>query len=196
MFRLSLLSRSTSLHDPNSPFVQASLQLMKLHLAHKNLVEKGDRAGASKEARVLEHEFKRGLDTFRAIFTLSQQTSAAKLYSGRIVNAMRHFGLEDDPLSRQIQRTMGRDAMRRQPSSATRNLFFKGVVANPQNARPSLFGPRGESNYPSELVGIAKTKEEDLPANAVKIPERHRGHWVLRDPDIAITRHGRRYDAW
>lgn len=194
MFRLSLLSRSTSLHEPNSPFVGASLQLMKLHLAHKNIVDRGDRGGASKEARAIEHEFKRNLDTFRAVFTLSQQTSAAKLYSGRIIGAMRHFGLEEDPLALQIQRMIGRAALRKQPTTATRNLFFKGVSMNQKKESP--FQPSDEYMLSSELAGVAKTRVEDLPANALKIPPTHRGHWVLRDPDLALTREGRRYDAW
>lgn len=194
MFRLSLLSRSTSLHDPTSPFVQASLQLMKLQLTHKNIVAKGDRGGSSKEARAVEHEFKRDLDTFRAVCTLSEQTSAAKMYAGRIVSAMRHFGMEDDPLVRQLERVMGREALRKQPMSS-RNLFFKGVVAAPKSTlQVDVTIP--QSSLPSELVGVGRTPEEDLPANAVKVPIKHRGHWVLRDPEIALTRDGRRYDAW
>lgn len=194
MLRRCALSRSTSLHDPTSPFVQASLELMKVHLMHKNITAKGDREGASKEARALEHDFRRSLDNFRAIFSLSEQTSAAKLYSGRIVSAMRHFGMEDDPLVRQIERTMGRHALR-QPPKSTRNLFFKGVGMQ-QNTPASIHNTVSQSSYPSELAGARPTYASELPREAVKVPDKHRGHWVLRDPDIALTREGRRYDAW
>jgi hypothetical protein len=168
---------------------------MKLHLTHKNMMDKGDHGGTSKEARAVEHQFRRDLDEFRAMCSLSAQTAAAKLYSGRIVTAMRHFGMEDDPLVRQMERIMGRHALRR-PSTCRRNLFFKGVDARPDAMSETKSASVIESALPTELVGISATPESELPREVVRVPPKHRGHWVLRDPDLALTREGRRYDAW
>lgn len=195
MLRVSLMCFSNSLHS-NTPFIHASLQLMKLHLLHKNALEE-DKFGSSSSARDIEHTFRRELDTYRAVFTLSAHLESAKLYSNRILSAMRHFGMADDPLVRQIEKMMGKHSLH--VNRRTRDLRFKGVTTRPSKLDAAT---ASAASYllPAELPNMApvesSTKSGAGDKKIVQVPTKHRGHWVLRDPDIAMSKQDRRYDAW
>ncbi|CBH11703.1 hypothetical protein, conserved [Trypanosoma brucei gambiense DAL972] len=188
MWRLSRSLRSNSLHNPG-PFLDGALQLIKLHLAHKN-------AAADKNTKAcsdIEGEFLRELEAFRACFTMSSSLKVAKLYTKKLHGALSYFQLYDDPLMRQLDMIIGKQTM--QPSAGRQHGVFKAPVA--ARLDPFFLDEREETVLPSELPNPPKPDPSTpLRERALKVPAQHRGHWVLRDPDIAITREERRTDPW
>lgn len=189
MLRGSSLLCSSALHNPG-PFLDGALQLIKLHLAHKNAVADG----SATACRAIESEFMREVEAFRPCFTLSSSLTVAKLYTKRLHSALLYFRLHDDPLVRQLDLIIGKQSMRNATNSHAG--IFKAPVAAPLNTFFSL-EEREETVLPSELPHPPKPDSfAPLREGAVKLPMRHRGHWVLRDPEIAITRAERRTDPW
>ncbi|KPI88719.1 hypothetical protein ABL78_2179 [Leptomonas seymouri] len=196
MFHATRLWCSISLHN-STPFVDGALQLMKLHLAHRNA-----RADKNKEAcEAIEQEFLREVESFRPCFTMSASLEVAQQYSKKLYSALKYFGMDDDPLIRQLDLLLGRRGMRDCRGREQQRSFFKGaggtsagqVSPNPLTTLEELV----ETTLPTELPHAPKV---DLTAprrpGAVKIQHRHRGHWVLQEPDIAITRSERKEDPW
>ncbi|KAL7696830.1 hypothetical protein N2W54_000886 [Lotmaria passim] len=199
MLRVSLVWCSNTLHN-STPFVDGALQLMKLHLAHRNA-----REDKNKDACLaIEQEFLREVEVFRPCFTMSASLEVAQQYSKKLYSALRYFGMDDDPLIRQLDLLLGRkemqDGRRRQQQQRG---FFKGAsctsaAAGQASASPlSTLAELVETTLPTELPHAPKV---DMTAprrpGAVQIQHRYRGHWVLQEPDIAITRSERKEDPW
>ncbi|KEG09698.1 hypothetical protein DQ04_04791010 [Trypanosoma grayi] len=180
---------SNALHNP-SPFLDGALQLIKLHLAHKNAATDGN----IKACRAIESEFLREVETFRPCFTVSSSLTVTKLYTKKLHSALSYFRLHDDPLMRQLDLIIGKQSMRR--NSGCQAGIFKAPMSTQQNAFSSL-EEREETVLPTELPNPPKPDSfTPLREGALRMPVRHRGHWVLRDPEIAITREERRSDPW
>lgn len=192
MLRFSSVLHSKTFQE-GTPFINASLQIMKLHLQHKNILESDKRAAFSPEAKAIEAKFRRDLDEYRAMYTLSSQMEVAKLYSNKVLLALRHFGLRDDPLVRQIEKIQGKRQLER---GRGRNLLFKGVQHSDVPNDLAMDNSQSDFDFPSELPATRKYSNSDLPKSMAKVAPKHRGHWVLRDPDIVLSKHERKYDAW
>lgn len=215
MLRRCLVWRSTALHSSSAPFVDNVLQLIKLHLAHRNAAS--DRNNTA--CRAIENEFMREVELFRPCFTMNASLTVASHYSKKLYAALHYFGLDDDPLVRQLNLLMGRESMRRMThhASRARSGMFRGVSAGhashaatstssssrsstSSRNMPSVFTSLDESvvtTLPTELPHPPQVNRSvPLREGAVKIPLRYRGHWVLQEPDIAITRKERREDPW
>nr|CCC90938.1 conserved hypothetical protein [Trypanosoma congolense IL3000] len=188
MLRCCFFLQSNSLHNPG-PFLDGVLQLIKLQLAHKN-------AAAEKNVKacdVIESEFLRELETFRPCFTMSSSLNVAKLYTKKLHRALSYFQLYDDPLMRQLDMIIGKQSMRN--DAGYQRGIFKAPVAAPLNT--FSLDEREETVLPTELpIPPKPNPSAQLRKEALKLPARHRGHWILRDPEIAITREERRTDPW
>ncbi|RNF16675.1 uncharacterized protein Tco025E_05146 [Trypanosoma conorhini] len=183
------LLRSNALHNPG-PFLDGALQLIKLHLAHKNATADGNATAC----RAIESEFLREVEVFRPCFTMSSSLTVAKLYTKKLHGALSYFRLHDDPLMRQLDLILGKQSMRH--SASGHSGLFKASVAA-QSGAVSPLEEREETVLPAELPHPPKPDPAATPREgALKLPLRHRGHWVLRDPEIAITRAERRSDPW
>ncbi|KAG5472287.1 hypothetical protein LSCM1_03686 [Leishmania martiniquensis] len=198
MFRVCGVWCSNALHS-STPFVDGALQLMKLHLAHRNAAAEKNKVAC----HAIEQEFFREVEVFRPCFTMSASLEVAQQYSRKIYAALKYFRMDDDPLIRQLDLLLGRKGMqdgRRRDHPG----FFKGTrtsnkfafVQGDEYARNTLL-ELAETTLPTELPHAPKV---DLTAprrpGAVLINQRYRGHWVLQEPDIAITRSERREDPW
>lgn len=199
MLHVTRLWCSNALHN-STPFVDGALQLMKLHLAHRNA-----REDHNKEAcQAIEQEFMREVETFRPCFTMSASLEVAQQYSKKLYSALKYFKMDDDPLIRQLDLLLGRKEMQDGRRRSQQRSFFKGAqssvggqaattTTNPLSTLAELV----ETTLPTELPNAPQV---DLTAprrpGAVQIQHRHRGHWVLQEPDIAITRKERREDPW
>ncbi|KAH9579910.1 hypothetical protein LSM04_004161 [Trypanosoma melophagium] len=189
MLRKFSFLKSNALHNP-SPFVDGALQLIKLHLAHKNAAMESD----TKACHAIETEFLREVEAFRPSFTMSSSLSVAKLYTKKLHGALSYFRLYDDPLMRQLDLIIGKQSMRQSTNRHTG--VFKTPVSTQMHLLSSL-EEREETVLPTELPHPPKPDPfEPLREGALKMPARHRGHWVLRDPGIAITREERKSDPW
>lgn len=190
MLRLPRYLLSTALHT-TTPFVDAALQLCKLQLAHKNAVV--DRNTGA--ARAIEGEFLREIEAFRPAFTMYASLQVAQQYAKRLHSALRYFGMADDPLMGQLDLLMGRVGM--QQASHRSQGMFKGV--RPSGAPPTAMclEEREETTLPGELPNPPQV-DHAAPRRpgAIRVPLRYRGHWVLQEPEIAITRAERREDPW
>jgi hypothetical protein len=188
---------SNALHN-STPFVDGALQLMKLHLAHRNA-----RQDHNKEAcRAIEQEFLREVEVFRPCFTMSASLEVAQQYSKKLYSALRYFGMDDDPLIRQLDLLLGRKEMQDGRRGQQQRSFFKGAHSAAVGGQPATnplttLAELVETTLPTELPNAPKV---DMVAprrpGAVQIQHRYRGHWVLQEPDIAITRKERREDPW
>lgn len=193
---------SSTLHN-STPFVEAALQLFKLQLAHRNAT-----ADKNREAcRAIEGEFMREVEAFRPCFTMAASLEVAQTYSKRLYGALRYFGMEDDPLVRQLDLLMGRAGMREGAADARAQGVFKGA-ANTAGAtalqssvaaqrRRAMMQESQESTLPSELPNPPRIDPGERKRDgAIELPLSFRGHWVLQEPEIAITRKERREDPW
>ncbi|KAG8344048.1 hypothetical protein ERJ75_001239700 [Trypanosoma vivax] len=189
MLRWCFFLRSNSLHNPG-PFLDGALQLIKLQLAHKNAsIDNNEKACSA-----IESEFLRELEIFRPCFTLASSLSVAQLYTKKLHRAMSYFQLHDDPLMRQLDLLIGKQSMRQVANHQM------GVFKAPTHSCTTfhnMLEEREVTVLPTELPNPPKP-DPRIPfrEHALKMPERHRGHWVLRDPEIAITREERRTDPW
>lgn len=190
---------TNALHN-TTPFVEGALQLFKLQLAHRNAA-----ADNNKEAcKAIENEFFREVEAFRPCFTMAASLEVAQTYSKRLYGALRYFDMKDDPLVRQLDLLMGRAGMREGSGGVQGQGMFKGTARSgvvqtsvAAQRRRALMEEREVSVLPSELpnppqVDLAERKRD----GALEMPLSHRGHWVLQEPEIAITRKERREDPW
>lgn len=178
----------------STPFAISAIQLGKIYLQHKNALADDDPEGEGREARGLEDDFKRELNKFRPLFSPINVMETDKEHRLRLFNALRHFKLLDDPLSQQLAQILGRKIMRMKVTTS----HFRGVVptgidfvGGTRKGSVFHFTPE-EMPLPPEHVFSPTV----LPKNALPLREEHRGHWILRDPDIAISRRERREDPW
>lgn len=196
MVRSSLRLFSTALHN-STPFVDGALQLVKLHLAHRN-------AKMDKNVEVcnaIEQEFLREVEIFRPCFTAAASLEVAQQYSRKIYAALRYFGVDDDPLIRHLDLILGRQGLRDRGRGLSQGMF-KGVrtqssLKSNETVRFSPLSESAETVLPSELPNPPQI-DMTTPRRpgAVQVPHRYRGHWVLQDPEVAITRNERREDPW
>ncbi|CCW67975.1 unnamed protein product [Phytomonas sp. Hart1] len=196
MFR-SIVLRSTSLHNP-TPLVEGALQLYKLYLAHLNAASDNN----TKACNAIEDEYLKEVEAFRPFFTMSASLEVAQQYSKQIYRTLKYFGLHDDPLIRQFDQLLSRVSMR-EAAQRTQSIF-KGVAPSKSisasqtlsNVLTSL-DEREETTLPSELPNPPKIDQSTPPRpGAVRVPLRYRGHWVLQEPEIIITKSERREDPW
>ncbi|KPA83050.1 putative mitochondrial hypothetical protein [Leptomonas pyrrhocoris] len=196
MFRVTRLWCSTALHN-STPFVDGALQLVKLHLAHRNAREDNNKEAC----QAIEREFLREVEVFRPCFTMSASLEVAQQYSKKLYSALKYFGMDDDPLIRQLDSLLGRREMQDGRRRQQQRSFFKaaGGASLGQSSAGSLstLAELVETTLPTELPHAPRV---DLTSprrpGAVQIQHRYRGHWVLQEPDIAITRDERKEDPW
>lgn len=241
--------------------------------------------GKKNACLVLENEFFREVEAFRPVFTMSASLEVSKEYSQCIYRALCYFGLQDDPLMRQMAGVVSRSMLRRRAGDALEESF--ATVMPPAVASPFLDTshsptrstsairssgsshgvsapfPRENSarRAPSSTLQRRNGREEEgavsltsssssfsstlspppMPASSLpsffstfrdgeervvttlptelpnppqvfatatleyaqrrrpgglRIPAAHRGHWVLQEPEIAITREERKEDPW
>ncbi|GET90649.1 hypothetical protein, conserved [Leishmania tarentolae] len=198
MFRVCSVWCSNALHN-STPFVDGALQLMKLHLAHRNAMSEKNKVAC----HAIEQEFFREVEVFRPCFTMSASLEVAQQYSRRLYAALKYFRMDDDPLIRQLDLLLGRRAMQ-DGRHGSQGGFFKGA----RKANTPAFGKGGETTHEALAEHAETTLPTELPnppkvdltaprrPGALRIHHRYRGHWVLQEPDIAITRSERREDPW
>ncbi|CAJ1990848.1 mt-SAF28 [Leishmania donovani] len=198
MLRVCIVWCSNALHN-STPFVDGALQLMKLHLAHRNATADKNKVAC----HAIEQEFFREVEVFRPCFTMSASLEVAQQYSRRLYAALKYFRMDDDPLIRQLDLLLGRRAMQDGRHEGQRG-FFKGA----RTSNTSAFGKGGEITHETLAEHAETTLPTELPhapkvdltaprrPGALRINQRYRGHWVLQEPDIAITRSERREDPW
>ena len=177
--------------ERKTPFVLGVLELMKLHALHKNALE-NDKLGKKTETRAIQDQFLSIVEEVRPLYTVSAGLEAGRRTTETLYRAMCHFGLRDDPLSRQLELVLGKKAMKSKTGCAS---FFKTAMP-PTDLFRVISQEPDAATFPSELPNIPETDHEELPRQCSKIPPRYRGHWVLRDPEIALTKQGRLEDPW
>eukprot|EP00796_Vickermania_ingenoplastis_P011705 gene11705-8053_t len=161
----------------------------------------------------LEREFLREVESLRPVFTMSAGLEVSRTYTTHIYNAMRYFGCHDDPLVRQLSTLVGREAMRRattvrEEKTSTRRPPLGSGSELPPFSVPSPSSPAvGWSTLEENVVTTLPTELPHPPQvdivddsrrrrGALRIPARFRGHWVLQEPEIAITKQERSEDPW
>lgn len=170
---------------------------------------------------LLEKEFFREVEAFRPVFTMSASLAVSKEYTQYIYRALSYFGLSHDPLMRQISTIVSRSALRQRGASGgpMEAAAGGGAISTPSSSSststslPGSFFPafrREEgivTTLPTELpnppqVGEPSSGKESVACRqrrrpgALRIPLGYRGHWVLQEPEIAITREERKEDPW
>lgn len=207
MLSCSVCLWSTALRN-SSPFRDGALQLLKLQLAHQNAAADGNK----KACQLIESEFLREVEVFRPCFTMSASLEVAQQYSKQLFRALHYFHLKEDPLTRQIDLILGKQGMRenqRRGSVHGQGLFKthrrcngtsgaqRGAPVDTLPLEDRLLMERQETILPTELPNPPRIDpNEKRRDGALRIRHRHRGHWVLQEPEIAITRSERREDPW
>ncbi len=177
--------------DRKTPFVLAVLELVKLQALHKNALE-DDPEGQQKDTRAIQDLFLNSLENVRPLYTVSAGLEAGRKTTETLYRVMCHFGLRNDPLSRQLELVLGKKAMKSKTASKS---FYKTPMP-PTDLFRVISQEANSSVFASELPAIPEVDHETLPRHCSKIPPRFRGHWVLRDPEIALTKEGRKEDPW
>ena len=192
MFRHSLLVSSSALNIPPA-FTTSALQLLKIQLTHKNAVKEKE----MDIARDLEEQFHDELHSFRPVFTQAGMSPAVRGYNPRLLRAMRYFGLVDDPITTQLERLVGKQSAARQPDT---QMFKTGGRATKQVHWSTLINSSREEQpfeLPTELPFPASRETPVFQdRKTVKVHDEDRGHWVLREEGIAISKDERRRDPW
>jgi hypothetical protein len=192
MLRCSRLVSSTALNVPPA-FTNGVLQLMKLHQTHKHAVKENE----TEIAKDLEEKFQDELHNFRPLFSQVFMLPSVREYNPKLLSTMRYFGLLDDPVTLQLERLVGKQQASRQPDT---QLFKSGgreiqrkhwasVVNTTKEEEP--FSLPSERPFPRNLEPPVQTKK-----TAVKLHDSDRGHWVLREEGIAISKEDRRRDPY
>ena len=92
-----------------------------------------------------------------------------------------------------LDRQLAKDWVTREPKA--QKLKLQGTVGN---RAQSMLGSAEPTLSPQEMPAPPDHAEMGLRLghDKLKIQDKFRGHWVLRDPEIAITREERREDPW
>jgi hypothetical protein len=191
MFRCARKPLLSLAFERKTPFVLGVLELVKLHALHKNALE-DDPRGLRPETKALHDMFLNTIEEVRPLYTVSAGLDAGRKTTETLYRAMCHFGLRDDPLSRHLELTLGKKAMK---SRTACKSFFKTPMPSTDLFRV-ISQEADESILPGEYPNAPAVDHEALPRQCSKIPPRFRGHWVLRDPEIALTKQGRAEDPW
>lgn len=167
----------------------------------------------------LEREFLREVETFRPIFTASAML-VSREYSQYVYRAMRYFGCSDDPLMRQLSTLLGRSQLKERQQQERGGGGVESWLLTKRKTKggecmPGVTDPLEErvvTVLPTELPhppqvssehGHTTTNSSSSSSfsarrrpGALRFPAAYRGHWVLQEPEIAITREERREDPW
>lgn len=179
-----------------TPFATASLEVIALQQKHVDV----RRTASEAELRQLENAFEEGVRRLRPLYTATATLEVARFYTTRLHSALLYFGMHDDPLTRQLEVVSGdlkryREAALKQQGAtgadvASRREAFDSVrVDRLVDANSALTADELPAPDIDRLI-------QDLGGDAAKIPSKHRGHWILQDPEIAITKKGRKMDPW
>lgn len=203
---IRLLSRS--LRDRERSLLLASsqnlIELRRLHEESSNTSQHRSNPVSSSKALTstqIETLFHREVDSFKALLMQSSAAEIGRIQSQRIVASMDYFGLSDDSAVHQLTRLLSTQAMR-SDDRRTRNAQFKGNVPPRQSLQDQVRKVSQRQIAPSDLPSeFPMTPPVDqLSAysqrKVVRVRDAHRGHWILRDPDIAMSKRERRVDAW
>ena len=192
MLRCSRLVSSTALNVPPA-FTSGALQLLKIQLTHKNAMKEDEK----EIAKDLEERFQDELHNFRPLFSQVYMSPAVRTINPKLLNAMRYFGLIDDPVTIQLERLVGKQQAARQPET---QLFRSGGRETQKKHWTTLINTTKEEepfHFPSERPF---PQASEIPVhsnkNTVKVHDSDRGHWVLREEGIAITKEERRRDPY
>eukprot|EP00758_Cryptobia_borreli_P003440 Tbor_TRINITY_DN3744_c0_g1::TRINITY_DN3744_c0_g1_i2::g.2507::m.2507 len=215
MLRSFPVCLSSAFHQPRQ-FTHTSLQLIKYHLAHKNAMQERN----IEIAKEIEDAYHEELHKFRPLFSLTNtELPSAKPYHTRVFRSLRYFGLHEDPLTVRLEALLGKRSMRRESKlsvfkTGDRDIakVIKEGMGNKPSASPSIEALTRDDLRLNRMRDISlefTVDERPVPAagekalqhvskerNALRRPDRYRGHWVLRDEEIAITREGRKEDPW
>lgn len=189
MLRNSVVFMSTALRSTATPFANLALEMAKLRLEHKNLLE-DDPFGKLDAAKKLQADFAAALERMRPLYTSAAALEVGRYYSHQLFMAMRHFGYQDDPLMRQLEVQVGKLSLKRQHNSMMSTAVSPGarMALAAQSASPTSYAP---NEWPQPREDFSQVNSEQM-----RVLDKYRGHWILQDPDIAITKRDRRIDPW
>jgi hypothetical protein len=211
MLRCAWVLRSMAM-ERASPFTQSALRALSLHHRHRELVTSadGDRSVNDASLQRIENEFEELLDRLRVTYTAQGSLEVSKFYTQRVHAAMLYFKATDDPLFRQIESRLGkisgdpRLTAARKPRATTLKAYQSGdqPMRNSADYLRVVKSSRLQEQHPAARAEEFPAPPEDFLAEQnsrdgyTKLPDGHRGHWVLRDPGIGITKTERRLDPW
>lgn len=191
MFRFSFCALSTSLRSTSTPFAAVALEMTRLKIEHANILE-DDPQGRTDTARKLQREFAGAVERMRPLFSVATSMEVSRFYSHQMFAAMRHFGYTEDPMTRQLAVQIGKLSLRRQHEATVATL--------PAASAESGLNRHNQTSSPTtpNQNEIPAPREDFPPVSGpqLKVQDKYRGHWILRDPEIAITRKDRHIDPW
>jgi hypothetical protein len=189
MLRAGVTLRSLAMNR-TTPFTAAALRALQMTQQHRELMKD---ARSEAAAQQLREDFARHVEDLRPLFRVSESMQAGKFYSGKLFTSLEYFGMTDDPLYRQLQSQLGMLAKRHRPKASALHRHLATSGASPSSG----LSPRVETS-PEELPTELPQQPEngDIPATSLKFRNQFRGHWVLQDPEIAISKRERREDPW
>ena len=203
MFCRTWLWLSRSLTDRSrSQLIASSQSLISLQQLHARESE-GTVQDNSQPLSIgqIENLFHREVDLFKALLMQSSAAEIGRIQSAKVIKSLQYFGLRDDSAVHHLNRLLGNQAMK-SGASRPRNVQFKGNVPPRKNLEEHVrrISQRqiAPSDLPSELPMTPQVDQLNAYSQrkVVRVRDSHRGHWVLRDPDIAMSKRERRVDAW
>ena len=175
-----------------SSFTKAALEVINLHQSHRQLVE--DAGSETKDALEVRDLFGRALERVRPLYSVDAGLASNKFYSIKLYRALRHFGATTDPLFESLDRQLSYDARKLRPK--VQRLKLQGLPVR-SHADLQLLG--GEHDMRPQELPVPPDHADmslQLPKDRPRFHHKYRGHWVLRDPEIAITKEERKEDPW
>ena len=195
-------------------FSQTALHALALHRRHKDLASAADTEAVTSsheldmQLRAVEKEMAATVDRLRVCYTANAALEVSKFYAARVHGAMQYFGMQEDPLFRQIEARLGRLHGPRATQGRVTRTAIKSAV-QPSRIKKDFAMQRENAlrSDPLDNDSEYRPNEFPLPAENVvmeanrrdgysKISAKHRGHWILRDAGIATTKKQRKYDPW
>lgn len=166
-----------------SPFTRQALRAINLFQAHLLLVNQtGSEDEKSKELRKRFYDV---LEELRPHFNVRESLASEKFYVSRLYAALLHFGANDDPLTKSLDRQLGMNKFR----------TTKPKLKVQQCRQTSLRAQEFSEFLPQEFP-VSHSVDTLLGPEYLDIDSEHRGHWILRDPEIALLKNEANDDPW
>ncbi len=167
-----------------------SLKLVDLHMKHLEAKQMG-----ATQAVKIEEDFEQEWEKFQAIFSTKTMMEVDSFYGVKLWRAVQYFGVpEDDPVRKQLALALGNTISKRAPNLKTDAgvVGFTGESTSSSSSSGSVvaFTP-GE--FPAPPANVLDRK---LSSEHVQMRGRYRPHWVLQEPEIALTKEDLKFDPW
>lgn len=175
----------------STPFLDAAMEATVIYLEHLNALANGNH----EEAQVVAHKFDQHLNVLRPLFCLQSQLEVGHFYSHKLWVALKHFHCEKEPMYASLEAFLGRRALRDRP----RTLGYKTESQHhPQHAPNRRLRENAISFNLKEFPCPRECQytAQQLHPFAVRHHDKFRGHWILRDPEICLTKKERSEDPW